>query len=50
MMLAQASDWPFLISMDQSSRYAEERLIKHIDRAKELAAVRSPAGASTSTT
>ncbi|HEY3320771.1 MAG TPA: 1,4-alpha-glucan branching protein domain-containing protein [Planctomycetota bacterium] len=36
LMLAQASDWPFLISMDQSSRYAEVRLIKHIDRAKEL--------------
>ncbi len=36
MMLAQSSDWPFLISMDQSSRYAEVRLIKHIDRAKEL--------------
>jgi 1,4-alpha-glucan branching enzyme len=36
MMLSQASDWPFLISMDQSSRYAEVRLIKHIDRCKEL--------------
>ncbi len=36
LMLAQASDWPFLISMDQSSRYAEVRLIKHIDRAREL--------------
>jgi 1,4-alpha-glucan branching enzyme len=36
MMLAQASDWPFMISMDQSARYSEMRLIKHIDRAKEL--------------
>ncbi|HYG77492.1 MAG TPA: 1,4-alpha-glucan branching protein domain-containing protein [Planctomycetota bacterium] len=36
LMLAQASDWTFLISMDQSSRYAEVRLIKHIDRCKEL--------------
>jgi 1,4-alpha-glucan branching enzyme len=36
MMLAQSSDWPFLISMDQSSRYAEVRLIKHIGRAREL--------------
>ena len=36
LMLAQASDWTFLISMDQSSRYAEVRLVKHIDRCKEL--------------
>jgi len=36
MMLAQASDWTFLISMDSSARYAELRLVKHIDRAKEL--------------
>ncbi len=35
-MLAQASDWPFLISMGQSIRYAEVRLIKHINRAHEL--------------
>ena len=35
-MLAQASDWPFLISMGQSTRYAEIRLIKHISRAREL--------------
>jgi len=36
LMLAQASDWTFLISMDASARYAETRLVKHIDRAKEL--------------
>ncbi|MFH0939991.1 MAG: 1,4-alpha-glucan branching protein domain-containing protein [Planctomycetota bacterium] len=36
LMLAQASDWPFLISMSQCARYAEVRLIKHIDRCKEL--------------
>jgi len=36
LMLAQSSDWPFLISMDQSVRYSEVRLIKHISRAKEL--------------
>ena len=35
-ILAQASDWPFLISMGQSIRYAEVRLIKHISRAREL--------------
>ena len=35
-MLAQASDWTFLISMGQSTRYAEVRLIKHIGRAREL--------------
>src|SRR5579862_1902996 len=35
-MLAQASDWPFLISMGQSIRYAEVRLVKHIGRAREL--------------
>jgi 1,4-alpha-glucan branching enzyme len=36
MMLAQASDWTFLISMGQSARYSEVRLIKHIGRAQEL--------------
>ena len=36
LMLAQSSDWPFLISMDQSVRYSEVRLIKHISRAREL--------------
>src|SRR5205085_1885390 len=36
MMLAQASDWPFLISMGQSARYAEVRLVKHIHRCQEL--------------
>ena len=35
-ILAQASDWPFLISMGQSIRYAEVRLIRHISRAREL--------------
>jgi 1,4-alpha-glucan branching enzyme len=36
LLLAQASDWTFLIAMDSSARYAELRLVKHIDRAKEL--------------
>jgi len=36
MMLAQSSDWPFLVSMGQSARYAEMRLVKHISRAQEL--------------
>jgi 1,4-alpha-glucan branching enzyme len=35
-MLAQASDWPFLISMGQSARYSEVRLVKHIHRTQEL--------------
>ena len=35
-MLAQASDWPFLISMGQSIRYSEVSLVKHIGRVREL--------------
>jgi 1,4-alpha-glucan branching enzyme len=36
LMLAQSSDWTFLVSMEQSARYSEVRLIKHIDRARAL--------------
>lgn len=52
--LAQASDWPFLISRDESGRYAEERLLGHLadfdaacrgERLAELAARDDPAGA-----
>lgn len=32
LLLAQASDWPFLIRSDTAGRYAEERFRKHIHR------------------
>jgi 1,4-alpha-glucan branching enzyme len=32
LMLAQASDWPFLIVRDQAARYAEERVRGHLAR------------------
>jgi 1,4-alpha-glucan branching enzyme len=34
--LAAASDWGFLISTGQAVRYSELRILRHIDRAKEL--------------
>jgi 1,4-alpha-glucan branching enzyme len=36
MMLAQASDWAFLMSMGTTTRYSELRTIKHVGRAREL--------------
>jgi 1,4-alpha-glucan branching enzyme len=36
LFLAGASDWGFLISTGQAVRYSELRIIRHIDRAKEL--------------
>ncbi len=30
--LLQASDWPFLVTRDQSTQYAEERVRAHLDR------------------
>lgn len=32
LMLLQASDWPFLVSRDESTQYATERLRAHLDR------------------
>jgi 1,4-alpha-glucan branching enzyme len=32
LLLAQASDWPFMVIRDQSARYAAERVRAHLDR------------------